>query len=538
MRSLRTQLVLISTLITGVALGGFGALSWYLLEKAEREAIDLELQAISTRFMRDLHPRVDFDEVVDEIEDLFGGKMADDNLLLSARDEWGDVGIYNADFDFGSFAEKAPPDFPPEAPETRPRPEWAFMKGAPRPEPPPLPGDGYGPAEEDPSYPGDSPKGTGAKRPMGPPGEGPKGGKRGTPGEGGRDRITEFATVVSHGKEWRMLASHERGYSVLAGLKIATTDASLAPVKRGILIGIPIALAVVALSGWLVAERALRPIRKITATASNITTRDLSERIPRNRKTDPDISRLTDVLNGMMDRLESGFSHASRFSSDVSHELKTPISIIQAEIQTGLNECEPGTAEENRLLVLREETDRLKAITRSLMLLSQADAGEMIRREEAVNLSHELEALADDAEIMAESAGVRIESEIAGGAEIKGDATLLRHALLNLINNAIKYNVEGGLVRIFLTTESGYIRIAVENTGPGIPVEDRAKVFDRFYRADRSRKRGVGGFGLGLSLARAVIEGHGGRLDLADSNEGLTRFEAGFWQEKVASKQG
>ena len=319
---------------------------------------------------------------------------------------------------------------------------------------------------------------------------------------------------------------------MLAGLNLDKIGASLDGVKNAILFGIPFALVVIAIGGWAVAERALRPIRKIAAATSQITTRDLNERIPVGTNTDPEIAKLVAVLNGMMDRLETGFSHASRFSADVSHELKTPISVIQAEIESGLRECDPGTPEENRLLVLREETDRLKSITRSLMLLSQADAGELIRKDEMVNLSEELEALADDAEIIAESAGVRIESEIASRAEIKGDPVLLRQALLNLINNAIKYNHEGGFVRITLARESGYIRIAIENSGAGIPDEASAKVFDRFYRADPSRTRGIGGFGLGLSLARAVIEGHGGQLELADSEEGITRFEAGFWEKK------
>lgn len=531
MRSLRSQLVLISTLTTGVALIGFGALSWYLLDKAEIEAIDAKLQTVASRFMRDLHPRVDFGAVADEIETLYGDKIAEGKMLLSARDEWGEEAIYNSDFDFDSFATKSPKGFPPNVPEARPRPEWGFMKGGPRPQV----GDELDPYDEDSAEP--PPPGNRSKGPKGFPGEGPKG-KRGAPGEGPKDRVAKFATVEGGNAEWRMLAAHERGYSMLIGLNTGTAEASLAPVKRAILFGIPFALVVIALGGWLVAERALRPIRKITATTANISARDLDERIPEHRKTDPEIAKLVTVLNGMMDRLERGFSHASRFSSDVSHELKTPISVIQAEIETGLRECEPGTSEENRLLVLREETDRLKSITRSLMLLSQADAGELIRREETVNLSQELEAMADDAEIMAESAGVRIESEIESGAEIKGDPVLLRQALLNLINNATKYNEKGGFVRIILKRESGYIRVAVENSGPGIPVDGRSKVFERFYRADASRTRGVGGFGLGLSLARAVIEGHGGRLDLVESKDGLTRFEAGFWQQNGVTKQG
>lgn len=227
----------------------------------------------------------------------------------------------------------------------------------------------------------------------------------------------------------------------------------------------------------------------------------------------------------MMDRLEKGFSHATRFSADVSHELKTPITVMQAEIETALRECEAGSPEETRMLVLREEANRLKSITRSLMLLSQADVGELIRRSDPIDLSMEVESLVEDAEIMAESAGVSIESAIEPGISIRGDSTLLQQALLNLVNNAIKYNREGGIVRFELRSEKEGVLVSVENTGPGIGHADAGRVFDRFFRADRARSRGVDGFGLGLSLAQAVIEGHGGGIRLARSDEEWTRFE-------------
>jgi signal transduction histidine kinase len=198
---------------------------------------------------------------------------------------------------------------------------------------------------------------------------------------------------------------------------------------------------------------------------------------------------------------------------------------MQAEIETGLRNCEPGTSEEGRLLILRGETDRLKSITRSLMLLSQADVGELIRRSDPIDLSAELISLSEDAEILAERVEVTIDAQIEDGIQLEGDATLFRQALLNLVNNAIKYNEPGGYVTIEAQRESDSILIAVENSGKGIAREDREKIFDRFYRADRARSRGVDGFGLGLSLAEAVVEGHGGELRLARADDEATRFE-------------
>jgi signal transduction histidine kinase len=230
----------------------------------------------------------------------------------------------------------------------------------------------------------------------------------------------------------------------------------------------------------------------------------------------------------MMDRLETGFSHANRFSADVSHELKTPITVMQAEIETALQESVADSPEETRLLVLREEVGRLKSITQSLMLLSQADVGELIRKSDPISLSEELQSLVEDAEIVAEGAGISVAASLSPDVEVRGDPVLLRQALLNLINNAIKYNVPEGDVSVILAAQSDHAMISIENSSEGISPADQEKIFDRFYRADQSRSRGVDGFGLGLSLAQAVVKGHGGTIDLIVEEEKRTRFEVRF----------
>jgi heavy metal sensor kinase len=290
------------------------------------------------------------------------------------------------------------------------------------------------------------------------------------------------------------------------------------------LIGIPVAIALIGLGGWLVVDRAMRPVREIAEAAAHITARDLSARIEGSRNSDPEFEHLVNVLNGMMERLELGFSHANRFSADVSHELKTPITVMQGEIESALRGCEAGTEEEDRLLLLREEANRLKSIIRSLMLLSQADVGELIQKSDPINLSAELQGLVEDAEVLSGESEIEIRSQIDDEITVRGDMTLMRQAFLNLINNAIKYNEPGGYVRISLSRDGDDAKIEVENSGKGIPEDARAKIFDRFFRADESRSRHIDGYGLGLSLTQAIVEGHGGSVQLADTKGDVTRF--------------
>ncbi len=547
MRSLRTRLVLISTLLPGLAIVGVSALAWYHMAQGVKETVDLRIEGIASRIARDMHPRVDWATFRNRIDITYGDDIAEGNLMLKIRDDVNNQVVYESSNEIEGLEEEFPSGFPERPPSPRQRPEWASTGG---------PGPPQGPDSVGGSPPANALGPDGKGKGKGKAKSGPKAGKGGPAGTApvSEDEVelileeligagpaqrpnprgeppvihqfdSDFSQVSAYGKDWRVVVIQERGYYVLAAMDLTPAIAELRRLERGLLIGIPLAILFIALVGWIVVDRAFRPIRMISETASQITTRDLSERMPESRHNDPEIERLTAILNDMMDRLEKGFSHATRFSADVSHELRTPLAVMQGEIETAMRACEPGTEEENRLLVLRGETSRLKSIIRSLMLLAQADVGDLIQKQVPVPLSDELNAMAEDAEIMAEGAGIKIESEIAEDVVVIGDVVLLRQALLNLVNNAIKYNHDNGFVRIFLTKDDHLIRVAVENSGPPISSESQGKVFDRFYRADQARSRGKDGFGLGLSLARAVVEGHGGELELVRSDDDLTRFE-------------
>lgn len=521
LRSLRIRLALISMLVSGVAITVLGVVSWRLMIRAVRESSDVRLEGVASRLIRDVNPWSD-EAILTELfdanhrEELEAGRLA-----LSARDYFQEGGRIVASSGWSEVMEAALPEGFPEPdvdPVLRPEPR----RGGPHRGRPGPPGEG-GPEE----FREPPPEGRdGGERPP-PPGPGDS---EGRPPEGpGRNpihgnRVIEYTDAVVGGETWRFISLQERGFGILAGLHFDKANPGLEELRRSFLLGIPVTALLAGLGGWLVAERAMRPLRRITDTARRVSVEALDARMPGDPHSDPEIARLTEVLNAMMERIETAFDHANRFSADVSHELKTPIAVMQAEIETALRECSPGGREESALLVLQGELGRLKSIISSLLMLSRADVGHLIQKREPVALSDELAVIAEDAEILCEQADVAFTADIAPDLGVTGDAVLLRQALLNLLANGVKFNTKGGYVRMRASLEGDGIRIEVENSGAGIAEEDREKIFERFFRGDRSRSRDVDGFGLGLSLARVIIEGHGGCLSLADTAGETTRF--------------
>jgi signal transduction histidine kinase len=226
----------------------------------------------------------------------------------------------------------------------------------------------------------------------------------------------------------------------------------------------------------------------------------------------------------MMDRLEASFRQATRFSADASHELKTPLAIMQGELENALQAAASGSAEQQLFSTLLEETQRLKTITRSLLLLAQADAGQLKLALEPMDLSAELEAMLEDARVLAAELPLTFETYLQPDLRVPGDRALLHLAMFNLINNAIKYNVSDGRIELRLESERDKTIFTIGNTGPGIPAGDQAKVFERFFRVDQANSPRVDGIGLGLSLAREIVRAHGGELSLRESRAGWTCF--------------
>jgi len=507
MRSLRTKLAVLSTLISGVVIIGLGSLSWISAVRTFRHSIDLQLEEKVSRIIRDLHPRLDLKRLRDRLEIGFGDEIEEGTRVIRVLDEVNQDVLFEGPKE-NDWISNVPGIFKEPEHDLPPRPERGGRHQ------PPGQDSGRPPRRDPPQNEG---------RP--PPLEGAGSGE--PPPQDKEERDTLFGTIEIDGKDWRLAIDRQRGYSVLVGLELSQAQSELNQLRRLYIIGIPIALCLIGLGGWLVGDRACRPVRLITETASHISAQDLSERIPESPHTDSEIAKLTDVLNDMIDRLDKSFFLANRFSADVSHELKTPIAIMQGEVEAALKECVPESDQEKNLTVVREEIQRLKAITGRLMLLAQADVGQLIQKMEVFDLSEEITAIVEDGCILAKESDVTLVSKVEPETKMKGDPVLLRQALLNLIVNAIKYNQPDGEVRVFLSEEKDkQFLIVVENTGPGIPKEDREKVFHRFHRGDKARSRNVDGFGLGLCLAQEIVRGHGGDLKLTRADEEVTRFEA------------
>ena len=227
----------------------------------------------------------------------------------------------------------------------------------------------------------------------------------------------------------------------------------------------------------------------------------------------------------MMDRLEKSFRQATRFSADASHELKTPLAIMQGELESALKSAAPGSPEQQLFSNLLEETQRLKTITRSLLLLAQADAGQLKLALEPVDMSAELDAMIEDARVLAADARLQFDVAVQPHLRVEADRALLHTVLFNLINNAIKYNESDGKISIRLEPAGDRIVCEIGNTGLGIPQGDEGKVFERFFRVALPKSASVEGIGLGLSLAKEIVHAHGGDISLKESRPGWTCFK-------------
>lgn len=334
-------------------------------------------------------------------------------------------------------------------------------------------------------------------------------------------RLTQFHTITAEGTTWRLAVMGNPYVTLVLGANLDELDSDMIRLRNALIGAMLLALALVGAGSWWVANRALRPIRALTQTAEGITAQGLGRRIP-SLEYDHEMDRLVTVFNQMLDRLERSFHQATRFSADAAHELTTPLTILQGELEQALTAAETGSEHQNFIHGLLEEILRLKAITQKLMLLARADAGQLVLERKPFDLSDALVELADDAAAM--QPAVVVEPAIAPRIRVSVDSELLLQAMRNLLTNAAKYNRIGGEVRVELTAGVSTACIRIGNTGSRIPAADRDRVFERFYRGDPSRSQKVPGTGLGLSLAREIARAHGGELELEPASDDWTWF--------------
>lgn len=333
-------------------------------------------------------------------------------------------------------------------------------------------------------------------------------------------RPTAF-TRSAGGYRWRFATVCDGHTALTVGAHLEPLTPEIPQTAAALLASLPAALVFIGVMAWLTSGRALSPLRDLTAVAEKVTAEGLDQRIPAGDE-DAEFLRLVIVFNGMMDRLERSFRQATRFSADAAHELRTPLAILQAGLAAALQTAEPEWDERLHLSELFEETQRLKAIVRNLLLLAQADAGQLRPDLKPHDLSAAVAELAEETELDAE--GMRVAARIAPGVWVAAEAGLLAQVLRNLAGNATKYGHPGGDVRFDLEKSGAVAALRVTNTGADIPPEDAERIFDRFFRGDESRSRGTDGVGLGLSLSREIARAHGGDLRLESSAGGVTTF--------------
>jgi heavy metal sensor kinase len=293
------------------------------------------------------------------------------------------------------------------------------------------------------------------------------------------------------------------------------------------LLALPIVLALVGVSGYVLAKRALAPLEEMARRAEEITSERLQERLPTGEVGD-ELGHLARVFNNLLARLEQSFEQLRRFTSDASHELRTPLTSIRSVGEVALQK--DGTREEYRDTIgsMLEEVNRLTALVDSLLTISRADAGRIQLHPtvfSAMDLAREAAGLF---EVLVEEKGQRIVIQGDEAINVKGDRVFLRQALVNIIHNAVKFSPIGGVISVGVHYKpEGTIRLDVADSGPGIAIEHTERIFDRFYRVDESRSREAGGAGLGLSIAQWAVRIHGGdiRLQPAEGKEEGCTFQ-------------
>ena len=336
-------------------------------------------------------------------------------------------------------------------------------------------------------------------------------------------RKPHFASLRAEGRTWRFAAIRTPEITLLIGTDMASLHAELKHVGALFAVAGPLGLFLLAAGGWFLAEQALRPVKVLTRIAGGMTAKGLSQRV-QVPGADHEFQAMIEVINGMLDRLEKSFRQAARFSADAAHELKTPLTILQGQLNQALQSAPAGSDQQRAYADLLEEVQRLKSIVRKLLLLAQSDSGQLRLSLEHVCLTDEVEALTEDFSLLAP--GLTLRKDLAPGTGVMADPDLLRQAVQNLFSNAVKYSRADGAVECRLRQEGETATLTLANTtAPGLRV-DRERLFDRFYRGDPSRNRRIDGSGLGLSLAREIVRAHGGdlALDESETREGWLAF--------------
>ncbi len=350
------------------------------------------------------------------------------------------------------------------------------------------------------------------------------------------DVALSYRNAARNGEPWRIGALTQQikdagSYQFVATSSLAPVEAGLANLRRAFFLAVPLALAAAALGGFLIARRSFAPVVAMSDTVDRISSVDLHRRVTVANPKD-ELGRLASTFNRLLERLEGAFSRQKQFMEDSSHELRTPLYVAHAAAQVTLEAEHRSEAEyRDALTTIDQQLQRLNHIVQDMFVLARADAGVYPIEQKEFSLDETVAACIRAARLLGRRRGVMVSGPQLEEMPCRGDEGLFRQMLMNLLDNAVKFTPEGGHVEVEVNARNPSVyTLLVRDSGPGIPEEARAKIFDRFFRVEKARSTsatdGNSGAGLGLAIARWIAGLHGGSLELADTGPQGSTFRA------------
>jgi heavy metal sensor kinase len=318
---------------------------------------------------------------------------------------------------------------------------------------------------------------------------------------------------------------HKAPYYVAIGTPLTSSQKVLRDYTLFFVGFIPVTLLLGSGLGWYMAGRALTAVLAVAQTAQRISGSNLSLRIP-TREANDELDYLILTFNRMIERLEASFQQMRQFSTDVSHELRTPITAIRGQLEVALFTAKSPDQYRDAIVNALQDIDRLSQMVRALLLLSQAESGQLVLQKSRVDLCAVVRDLTEQFQIPAEAAGVRLSAQVPPHCYANVDRVQIERMITNLLSNAVKFTPEDGIVRVTLGPEEDAIELVVADTGRGIPEQYLPHIFDRFYRVPGSGTAPGPdqGLGLGLSFVAWIVKAHDGAIDVESAPGHGTRF--------------
>jgi heavy metal sensor kinase len=330
--------------------------------------------------------------------------------------------------------------------------------------------------------------------------------------------LSDFETeTIQGGQRVRLYAAPftilpDTRVAVIVGRPPSEANSVLSTVRSIFVLSAFIVVGLAALGGMVMANRALSPVLRMTGLAENIGESSLGSRLEINSQ--DELGRLGSTLNRMIDRLETAFNRQRQFAADASHELRTPLSVIQAEASLALSKERGPDDYRKSLEIVSQEVAYMTNMLGSLLQMARSESGKEPLKFERVNLKEVLEDLEADVESLAREKGLDFDLSLLGNVEVEGDRVKLRQLFLNILDNALRYTPSGGSISASLIAKDGFAVVRVSDTGIGIPEEQLELIFERFHSVDKARSRSEGGAGLGLAIAKQIVENHNGRIEV------------------------